>query len=253
MQMFRARYRVGLTATPKRSDHLEPILFAVIGPIVYQLQGTSLPLLFARIDTGWTIKELPRRKNRRRARPGFQLEGKPKDDLDYVALVNAVCADPGRNALVVETILREHRGTSLVLTERVAHVRVLTEALTGRGLKAVALAGDVAKVGRKTKRTSASLDERNDAIDGLNSGRYQVLVSTPGMVGEGFDCPRIDTLFLACPHGLPGKAEQTAGRTTRPYQGKKHGRVIDFVDEAVEPLYRQWWKRQRVYRRLRGE
>jgi superfamily II DNA or RNA helicase len=239
-QQFRARYRVGLTATPTRSDGLEPILFAVIGPIVYRLVGTSLPLRYTRVDTGWTCDPLPQRRNARRSRPGFRLDNDQVDDLDYVELLNRLCADAARSALIVDTIDREHWGVSLVLTERVAHAHTLAESLCARGLRAAALAGPV------------NTATRDGVVGELATGRLDVLVSTRGMVGEGFDCPRIDTLFLAAPHGLATAAEQTAGRTTRPYPGKAFGRVVDFVDGEVKPLLGQWFKRAKVYKRLAG-
>jgi superfamily II DNA or RNA helicase len=124
-----------------------------------------------------------------------------------------------------------------VLSERVEHCRVLTSALSAAGLSVVMLAGDPTQA------------QRDDAIGGMAEGRYDVLVSTPGMVGTGFDCPRLDTLFLTCPHSDPTKTTQLAGRVTREYEGKLFGRVYDFVD-PVGMLEHMWWTRRKTYRTL---
>jgi superfamily II DNA or RNA helicase len=252
VQLFNARYRVGLTATPLRKDGLHPILFSVIGPIVYQMKAKSLPLQFQRVDTGWRppddkvpVVEPPGwllRKMREKGEPP------PEARTDYTAMTTMLSASKDRNAVVLDAIMHWHHGTSLVLSERVEHVRLLAAALVERGLRAVPLAGEVDKISRK--RTAVSKKERQDAIEGLEAGRYDVLVSTPLMVGEGFDCPRIDTEFVTCPHGDANKATQLSGRCTRPWGEKQYGTVIDFVDADVEPLLRQWWKRLRAYRLL---
>jgi superfamily II DNA or RNA helicase len=238
--MFSARYRLGLTATPARGDHLETILFDVIGPVVYQIPGVSLPLRATSVWTRWAPEKMPiRAKPKPKKDAGLILTNDDDDrqDVDFVALINAMVADEARNAVILDTILREHRAASLVLSERVEHCRVLTSALSAAGLSVVMLAGDPTQA------------QRDDAIGGMAEGRYDVLVSTPGMVGTGFDCPRLDTLFLTCPHSDPTKTTQLAGRVTREYEGKLFGRVYDFVD-PVGMLEHMWWTRRKTYRTL---
>lgn len=244
MQEFTAAYRVGLTATPERADGLTPILHAVIGPEIYRLDGVSLPLRYEKINTGLQLETLP---TRWRPCKGIRAQSltlmgdadKPK--LDYTQLLTILCGDPERTKLIADTVAEKHTGMSLVITERVGHAQRLTDLLREKGLSAVMLAGP--KAGPAIRR---------DVAEGIESGRYTVLVSTPGMVGEGFDCPKLDTLFLAAPHGQPTKTQQLAGRVTRPYFGKTHGLVVDFVDQ-IGPLLGQARKRASVYRRLAGE
>jgi superfamily II DNA or RNA helicase len=247
VQQFSARFRFGLTATPRRADGLSPMLEAVIGPIVYRLEGNSLPLRYTRVDTGCLLEKIPERRSvaRRTAKGNVTLildgvEEEPKD-VDFTALTTKLCADRKRTAFIADYIAEHHTASSLVLTDRVEHVTDLVAALTTRGLKAIGLSGaDVTRAVRES------------VIGGVNGGAYEVLVSTPGMVGEGFDCPRLDTLFSAIATANPTRTEQCAGRVTRPYEGKDFGRVYDFVDDGILPLLNMWWARRRVYARLTG-
>ena len=57
-----------------------------------------------------------------------------------------------------------------------------------------------------------------------------VIVATGKYVGEGFDYPRLDTLFLALPVSWKGIIAQYAGRLHREYPGKKEVRIYDYID-----------------------
>ncbi len=230
IQRFPARYRFGLTATPDRADGLGPMLEALIGPIVYRLAGTSLPLKWSMIDTGFVMEALPTRRVPRGQEP----------DLDFTALVTKLCDSDERTGFIADNIWFRHRGASLVLTDRVEHVKVLASELCRRGLAAVAMTGATSKA------------DRDHIIAGIGNGKYSVLVSTPGLVGEGFDCPRLDTLFNCTMTKAATKVEQMVGRVTRPYAGKVFGMVFDFVDCDIGPCMNFYRCRARVYKRLAG-
>jgi len=244
VQQFPARYRVGLTATPKRADGLTGMLTAVIGPVVYKLDSALLPLEFHKVETPFKMAKVPERKARfRKSGMVFSLDGQPdrKPDINYTELLNVMCADTGRTRFICDYIADKHHAMSLVITERIGHAEQITRELQARNLNAVMLAGP-----------GANFEIRRDVADGIAEGRYSVLVSTSGMVGEGFDLPKLDSIFLAAPHSQPTKTQQIAGRVLRPHAMKTCGRIYDFVDVNIPFLVGQWVKRARVYRRLAG-
>ena len=155
---------------------------------------------------------------------------------NYGGLINRLVRDPGRNALILDAI-RAHRGSrALVLSERVRHCEMLVEARVARGIPAEILTGRMAR------------DAREAVLARFSDGRTEVLVSTPAMVGEGFDLPAIETVFLTVPNGNVAKTTQVLGRALRPHAGKVAGRIVDFVDAEVSLLANQYKRRARVYR-----
>ena len=82
----------------------------------------------------------------------------------------------------------------------------------------------------------------------INSGQVKAVIATGQLIGEGFDCKDLTTLFLATPIKFSGRLLQYLGRVLRPATGKKYARVYDYVDVHVETLLKAADARQRVYR-----
>ncbi len=221
VQRFAARYRVGLTATPTRKDRLHPVLFDVVGPIVHRVapktlvaSGSIAPSEVVEVITAF--------------RGAFRN--------NYGGLINRLVKDPRRNALILDAVIAHRGARALVLSERVRHCEALTQALQARGISAELLAGKMAR------------DARDAVLGRFVEGETEVLVSTPAMVGEGFDLPAIETVFLTVPNGNVAKTTQLLGRALRPCAGKSAGRIVDFVDAEVPLLVNQYKRRARVYR-----
>ncbi len=97
--------------------------------------------------------------------------------------------------------------------------------------------GETQKKSRSTLQTVASIAEDEPFV----------LVATGKYVGEGFDMPRLDTLFLAMPISWKGTLQQYAGRLHRLYEGKNEVQVYDYVDVHVAMLEKMYQKRLRGY------
>ena len=127
-------------------------------------------------------------------------------------------------------------GTCLVLSDRKQHCETLQSLIRFRHhLPSELLTGD---------RTAA---ERRDIIERLGRGEVRIVVATGQLVGEGFDCPDLTTLFMATPVRFSGRLIQYLGRVLRPAPGKRRARVFDYVDGKVDVLVAAARARKRVY------
>ena len=84
-------------------------------------------------------------------------------------------------------------------------------------------------------------------LEKISKEESLVVVATGRYVGEGFDYPRLDTLFLALPIAWKGKVAQYAGRLHRNYDGKTEVQVYDYIDIHVPVLERMYQKRVKSY------
>jgi superfamily II DNA or RNA helicase len=123
----------------------------------------------------------------------------------------------------------------LVLSDRVAHCRTLVELLAARGVTAAMLTGDLPAA------------DRRKVVEALNGGQVKVLVATGQLIGEGFDCHELSTLFLATPITFNGRLIQYLERVLRPAPGKAKTTVFDYLDIHVPVLEAAARARQRVY------
>jgi superfamily II DNA or RNA helicase len=130
----------------------------------------------------------------------------------------------------------------LVLSHWKEHCELLADGLRQRGKTPLVLSGSLGK-----KKRSAILGSLQD----MASDRELLIIATGQYLGEGFDCPQVDTLFLAFPLSFKGKLVQYVGRALRNYESKSSVKVYDYVDTQVPVLRKMYAKRQKTYRSLR--
>ncbi len=94
------------------------------------------------------------------------------------------------------------------------------------------------------------LNKVREQLETINDNEERVILATGKYIGEGFDDPRLDTLFLAMPISWKGTLQQYAGRLHRFYDSKKEVRIYDYVDDQVEMLQRMYAKRKSGYRAM---
>ncbi len=219
---FPGRYRVALTATPYRRDGLHKLLWLQFGEIIFKIDKRFLQLGGKLLSH--SVHPIPTE---------FDFDY----DENYVNLISALCNDRKRQRLVVDTIASTHRpgGCSLVLTERVEHAERLFRALREKNLPVGLLHG---RIGKRA---------RAEVMEQLEEGKIELLVATLSLIGEGWDHPPLDTLYLTVPNGNKTKTTQALGRILRPFPGKPQPRVFDFVDYRVGILRSQWMVRGKVY------
>ncbi len=222
LPQFPARYRIALTATPYRKDGLHRLLWLQFGDIIFKIDKRTLEAGGKILSP--VVHPIP-----------TDFEYLYFDD--YVSLISALCNDYYRNKLIVKTIAKTHHpnGCSLVLTERVEHAKKLHSELKKLSLPVGLLHG---KMNQK---------KREEVMEKLRKGEVKILVATLSLIGEGWDHPPLDTLYLTVPNGNRTKTTQALGRILRPYPKKQRPRVFDFVDYKVGILRSQWMARARVY------
>ena len=222
LQAFPARHRLGLTATPDRADGLGGAMLAVLGPVAADLRTADLAA-GGRVVVP-TVRQVA---------TAFRY---PYRD-DYAAMLDALCADAGRNRLIADAVAAEARAghTCLVLSERVAHLGLLAEALA-------AAAPDVAAA--VLTGTDGS-SRRAETLEAIRGGRLRVLLATK-LADEGLDVPTLDRVFLTTGGRAAGRVAQQVGRAMRPAPGKAAPVVFDFCDWRVGVLAAQ--ARARVLR-----
>jgi superfamily II DNA or RNA helicase len=226
LKQAKAKYVLGLTATPIRRDGQQPIIFMQCGPTRHTAaKPTGAPhdlavtpcMLHSRID-------LPQ-------------EAGIQDVFRHLAIDQA-----RTDAIAAEVINAYGQGRKvLVLTERTEHLDAIQTALGDKVPSLFVLHGRIAK-----KQRAALIAE----LGALPPDAARVLLATGKLVGEGFDHPPLDTLVLAMPVSWKGTLQQYAGRLHREHATKTDVRIIDFVDTGHTALLRMWDKRQRGYRAM---
>ena len=222
----KARYVVGLTATPYRRDGHQPIIHMQCGPVRFSVHPKS-----QEARTQFKHQLVCRTTE-------FTMENPDAAIQDIFA---DIVKDERRNALIladVQQALKEGR-SPVLLTERKEHLDILADGLRTDVKHLIVLSG----------RLSAK--ERREAMERLAAipvGEVRIIAATGRYLGEGFDDPRLDTLILAMPFSWKGTIVQYAGRLHREHPGKHEVRVYDYIDVNVPKLLRMHKKRLRGFR-----
>ncbi|HYN93974.1 MAG TPA: helicase-related protein [Pilimelia sp.] len=154
-----------------------------------------------------------------------------------------LAVDEARNTRIADDVsaaLKRGRNC-LVLTRRVAHVEALAAMLATRGHPALVLQGAMSTTNRRAVV---------DRLDTAKGGDGLLVIGTTPFIGEGFDAPALDTLFLAGPISYDGLLVQCAGRVIRSAPGKDIAEVHDYHDPAAPILAVSLQRRMPGYRTL---
>jgi superfamily II DNA or RNA helicase len=225
---------LGLTATPYRRDGLEGLITMYCGPVRHRMAHTTAnALAFERALIVHPIGLGARSLRADDRTSGSAIQAAFRELVEDGERTRAICAD-------VATAARNGRNC-LVLSQWTSHVAHIAESLEELGLRPLILDGSM---GRKAR--NAVVDE----LATLKPGAGVVLVATGSLLGEGFDCPPLDTLFLTFPIAFKGRLVQYVGRVLRPVVGKERVEVHDFVDTEVPVLARMHGRRLPAYASL---
>lgn len=223
-----ARYKFGLTATPKRADGLEKAMFALLGRVIHmttkeQVAHTTCPVFVKSIETGYT--------------PDYNAVLCGDGTIDYSRLVDDMIHDQKRFEFISDKI-KSLDGSAIVLANRVEYLKRLHEDYPGRSV-CLSILGN----------SKAAKMERKNALAKLENGEIDCIFATYQLAKEGLDVPSLKYVVFATPEKDPTTIEQSTGRVGRKANGKSYGTVIDFVDDFG--MYKGWWKKRlSVYKKI---
>jgi len=222
---FDCKFMLGLSATPYRRDGLSRLIFWHLGDVRHEIKAEDLQ------DSGdiLRVKAIQRFTN---------FRSWADATTQYAQMLAELTQDNDRNELIAGDVIREAGnggGICLVLTDRRDHALRLVTRIRAGGIRAEVLTGEL------------PAKERQGIVDRLNAGAIKVLVATGQLIGEGFDCRELSTLFLTTPIRFDGRVRQYLGRVMRPAPGKDQAVVYDYVDSEVGVLRASARQRARVY------
>lgn len=228
-----AWYKIGLTATPKRSDGLQASIFALLGPKLHevtreQVAHNTCPIQVQTIETGYM--------------PEYDAILQGDGTIDYNRLIDNMIHDDDRyNVIFGEIMTITQDAPTIILANRVEYLEAICGDLLGCGKRAVCLSGK----GQSKK----AKQERKEALAALGNGELDYICATYQLAAEGLDVPALRYVVFATPEQNETTVIQAAGRVGRKADGKDHGIVIDFIDDFG--MYRGWYtKRLRYYKKI---
>jgi superfamily II DNA or RNA helicase len=228
---------LGLTATPYRRDKLDDLITWQVGQIRHTItpsheraraisrQELELPGIAA----PETLTRPAPVLNVHQTSYCYAGDADPQQPGGIAAIYRDLVEDAERTRqITTDVIAALDRGRHcLILTQWVAHPDGLADALRVWGRDPVVLRGGM---GARTRAAAMPRLQHQP-------GDPPLLVAATGpYVGEGFDCPALDTLFLAAPIRWKGRLVQYAGRILRPYPGKETAEVHDYHDALTGVL-----------------
>ena len=231
LQEINAKYVYGVTATPKRGDGKEKINEFLLGPIRYRFTAKD------RAEEQ-NINHLVYPRFTRTVKP-HHLSKTPYGNDAYELIRNNDVRDEQIIRDVADCV--QAGRTPVVLTKYVDHAKKLSERLKTYADRLILLTG-----ANGTKARRAQVEELNK-VDNSDS---LILVGTGSLLGEGFDFPRLDTLFMATPVSGENVVEQYVGRLNRDYDGKENVIVYDYVDSHIPKFDKMYAARLKAYKKI---
>jgi superfamily II DNA or RNA helicase len=220
LPIIAAKITIGLSATPKRTDKLEKILYWYFGDIMYKSEVEENNRVLVNI-VNYDIEH-------EKFKEFFMYTG----DLNRPKTINKITTIGRRNKFIinmVEQILEEEGRKILILSDRLEHLKVLKKRLDEREIAS----SDFYIGGKKQKL----LDIAKNA---------QVIFASYGMASEGLDIPELNTLFMVTPRK---EVEQSVGRVIRKINLNIRPIIYDFTDQ-LNSFINQGAYRKKLYKKM---
>lgn len=228
LQKINAKYVYGVSATPKRGDHLDKIIYMMLGPLRHRFTA-----LDRTEEQGIGHYVVPRY-----TRVVDTVDSKNDINKAY----SLISTSKMRNEMIVNDVRKSlsQNQTPVILTRYKEHAKTLHDMLKDKADHVFLLYGD------NSDKENAEIQIRLKQVPRTES---LILIATGQKIGEGFDFPRLDVLILAAPVSFGGRLEQYIGRLNRDYKGKEAVYVYDYIDAHMRKFNKMYGKRLRTYKK----
>ena len=247
---LQARYKIGVTATPKRADGLERCMTALLGNIEHtipkaEVKKFTCPVKVKKIETDY--------------KPNLDVVLAGDGTIVYSSLINDLIQNEERNEKIARDIkVRLLAGFNhnknekfLVLNDRVEHLTKLRALIVKKMIEyGFPRPADRIKQLMALSNSKKAREERRQVLKDLNDGKIYVVLATYALAKEGLDVPNLNYVVFASPVKDATTVEQASGRVGRKAENKPYGVVIDYVDSNIGMLAGFSKKRNSVYKKL---
>lgn len=226
-----ARHKYGLSATVHRSDGTIAATYALLGEIIHTVPDAAvgdriMKVAISPVGTGVSIH-----------RKCLNTDG----TLNYTKLISYLCETESRNHTITQFIVENRDHPSLILSDRLDHLRTLM-AMLPADMQSMAVMVDGSMTSKKGKLA------REQAIEDMRNGRKKYLFASYTLAKEGLDIPCLERLYLTTPKKDYAVITQSIGRIARTHPGKQKPVCFDFVDN-ISYLVKTYMKRCATYRK----
>lgn len=224
LKRLNAKRIYGFTATPERQDGLEEITYMYLGKIVAKVNE----------------KDIAKYRDYEQVLiPRFTTFTMLEEKSNFVEIVNILIKNEKRNHLIIMDVIKEFREKRniIILSDRIEHLEYLYDQLRNVDEHVYLY------LGKTNKKDKANILEE---LRYTNDFNYIILASSK-LIGEGFDLPSLETMFVTTPFSWKGRTKQYSGRLHRQNEGKELVRIYDYVDQKVGRLAKIFNTRLKTY------
>lgn len=225
LSTFNCRYKIGLTATAHRSDGLIQGMFALLGPVIYEVPKEAVENNTVGVDISFRLTDYDYSDD------VLDTDG----TIIFGKLIEDIALDQDRNQQIADDLIFNAEHYNLILSDRIFHLHMLMNLLPDQKSAAV--------IDGKTPKA-----KREEILRDVKAGRYRYLFATYQLAKEGLDIPRLDRLYMALPKKDYAVVIQSVGRIARAFSDKKNAVCYDYVDD-VGMCRKMYHERQKSYRK----
>ncbi len=228
-----ARHKYGLSATVHRSDGLIKATFCLIGNVTYTVPDEAVADKIMKAGIQQINTAIPM------SRECLNSDG----TLSYTDLISYLTTNDERNKLIIQTLVKNRKHPSLILSDRLDHLDKLI-ALLPEDMKEQSCFISGKMTTKKGKK------EREQAIEDMRTGKKKYLFATYSLAKEGLDIPNLEALHETVPQKDYAVVVQSVGRVQRTSKGKSEAIVYDYVDDLIPYCVNSFKKRKTIYKKL---